>query len=91
MAYTFNITSGILPSGRTAFYGIRVNSDEKRFVIGYHTKYQDNFGLFNSDTKPDLLYKPEDFRSAVGFWADFIYSTAMLESKGSFFCLNTCD
>lgn len=91
MAYTFNIASGVLPTGRTAFYGTRVNSEEGRFVIGYRTKYEDNFGLFNTDTKPGLVYKANDFRDTVGFWADFIQPTATAESKGSFFCLNTYD
>ena len=91
MAYAFNITSGVLPSGRTAFYGTRVNSEEDRFVIGYRTKYQDKFGLFNTDAKSGLTYKPDDYRDTSGFWADFIQPTASAESKGSFFCLNTYD
>jgi hypothetical protein len=91
MAYNFNITTGVLPSGRTVYYGTRINSDEERFVIGYRTQYQGNVGLFNTNSKPGLIYTPDDFRKAHGFWADFIYPTAYAESKGSFFCLNTYD
>lgn len=91
MAYTFNITTGVLPNGRTAYYGTRINPAEGRFVIGYRTKYLDNVGLYNTDIKPGLTYRPEDFRPSFGFWADFIDPTAYVESKGSFFCLNTYD
>jgi hypothetical protein len=91
MAYTFNITTGTLPNGRTVYYGTRINSEEGRFVIGYRTKYQDNFGLYNTDSKPGLSYRPDEFSATAGFWAHFIYPTAYVESKGSFFCLNTYD
>ncbi|GAB3573345.1 hypothetical protein [Hymenobacter daeguensis] len=91
MAYSFNISSSVLPNGRTAYYGTRLNSPETRFVIGYRTKYEDNFGLFNIDTAPGLVYLPADYRAAHDVWADFIYPTAYVESKGSFFCLNTYD
>ncbi|GAB4036867.1 hypothetical protein [Spirosoma jeollabukense] len=91
MAYAFNISSAVLSTGRTVYYGTRLNSGESRFVIAYRTKYQDNFGLFNTDTKPGLTYNPNDYRADYGFWADFINPTAFVESKGSFFCLNTYD
>ena len=91
MAYSFPITSSVLPNGRTAYYAIRLNSSENQFIIGYRTKYQDNFGLFNIDVKTGLTYQPDDFRTAHGFWADFIFPTAYVESKGSYFCLNTYD
>ncbi|HZV69383.1 MAG TPA: hypothetical protein VFG10_07565 [Saprospiraceae bacterium] len=91
MSYTFNISSSVLPNGRTAYYGILTNSTETRFMIGYRTKYLDNYGLYNIETRTGLIYKPDDFRAAYGFWADFIYPTAYVESKGSFFCFNTYD
>ncbi len=91
MAYTFNITSSVLPNGRTAYYGKLTNSNETRFMIGYRTKYLDNYGLYNIESRTGLLYKPDDFRTTYGFWADFIYPTAYVESKGSFFCFNTYD
>lgn len=91
MSYSFNITSSVLPNGRTAYYGKITNSADPRFLIGYRTKYQDNFGLYNIQVKTGLVYKPDDYRSTYGFWADFIYPTAYVESQGSFFCLNTYD
>lgn len=91
MAYSFTIASSVLPNGRTAYYGTRLNSSENRFVIGYRTKYKDNFGLFNIDVKTGQTYQPDGFQQAHGFWADFISPTAYVESKGSFFCLNTYD
>ena len=91
MAYSFNITTSVLPNGRTVYFGTRLNSPEVRFTVGYRTKYQDNFGLFNIDTLPGIVYLPVDYRATHGIWADFIYPTAYVESKGSFFCLNTYD
>ncbi|MBO0360020.1 hypothetical protein J0X19_18815 [Hymenobacter sp. BT186] len=91
MAYSFTISSNVLPNGRTAYLGTRLNSPEARFTIGYRTRYQDNFGLYNTDVKAGLVYQPAAYRARYGFWADFIYPTAYVESKGSFFCLNTYD
>ncbi|WP_022823227.1 hypothetical protein [Hymenobacter norwichensis] len=91
MAYSFTISSNVLPNGRTAYLGARLNSPEARFTIGYSTRYQDNFGLYNTDVKAGLVYQPGTYRARHGFWVDFIYPTAYVESKGSFFCLNTYD
>jgi len=91
MAYSFNITSNVLPSGRTAYYAKLTNSNDPKFTIGYRTKYLDNFGLYNVDTKNGMVYQPDLFSATYGFWADFIYPTAYVESRGSFFCFNTYD
>lgn len=91
MAYSFNISSNVLPSGRTAYYAKLTNSTDPKFTIGYRTKYLDNFGLYNIDTKTGMVYLPDAYRATYGFWADFIYPTAYVESRGSFFCFNTYD
>lgn len=89
MAYDFAITSNVLSSGRTAYSAKLNNSSEPKFVIGYKTSYDGNYGLFNISTDGPI-YKPSDFPQ-YGFWSYFIYPTAMAESKGSFKCLNTYD
>lgn len=91
MPYDFKLSSTTLPTGRVAHYAQLNNSAEQKFVIGYKTLYDGNFGLFNTSVDNTLVYKPEDFENTFGFWAYFIYPTAMAESKGSFFCLNTYD
>ena len=91
MAYSFNISSGVLPSGRTAYYGQLINSNEAKFTIGYRTKYNENFGLYNVNVTTGLIYKPDDYRATHGFWSDFIFPTSYAESKGSFYCLNAYD
>jgi hypothetical protein len=91
MAYDFSISSNTLSNGRTVFYAQLMNSDEAKFVIGYRTLYDGNFGLFNIAVKDGLTYIPGDYKNEFGFWAYFIYPTAKAESKGSFFCLNTYD
>jgi hypothetical protein len=91
MAYDFSISSSTLSNGRTVFYGQLMNSDESKFVIGYRTTYEGNFGLFNFSVKDGLTYIPDDYKNQFGFWPFFIYPTAKAESRGSFFCLNTYD
>ena len=91
MAYDFSITSNTLASGRTAYNAQLLNSAEPKFTFAYRTTYLDNFGLFNTSLNNNLVYKPEDYEKEFGFWAYFIYPTAMAESKGSFLCLNTYD
>jgi hypothetical protein len=46
-----------------------------------------------ADEKPNLgvIYKPEDYKNSIDYWAYFINPTALAESKGSFHCLNTYD
>ncbi|ESU20295.1 hypothetical protein FEDK69T_28080 [Flavobacterium enshiense DK69] len=91
MAIDFSITSSVLSNGRTAYSGQRLNSSEPKFIIGYRTHFQDNYGLFNTTVAADQVYNPEDYKNEHGFWSYFIYPTAMAESKGSFKCLNTYD
>lgn len=91
MAIDFSITSAVTPSGRTAFNAQRINSAEPKFNIGNKTMYEGNFGLFNTSVAAGQIYNPEDYVAKYGFWAYFIYPTAMAESAGSFKCLNTYD
>jgi hypothetical protein len=62
-----------------------------KFYIGSDVVYQGNHGLSNLQLIPNLIYKPDAYETPFGFWADFIYPTAMCESKGSYHCLNTYD
>lgn len=91
MPYDFTLSSGTLANGRTAYYGQLTGTPDPRFVIGYRTQYLGQFGLFNTSTTPGLVYDAATFEQAFGFWAWFILPTAMAESKGSFYCLNTYD
>ena len=91
MAFDFARTSRVLPSGRTAYYGQLIGTSQPEFLIGNRTKFQDNFGIFNVSTPPGLVYHPQDYIDKFGFWAQFIYPTAMAESRGSFMCINTYD
>ena len=91
MAFDFARTSRVLPSGRTAYFGQLIGTAQPEFLIGNRTKYQDNFGIYNITNSPGLVYRPMDYVDKFGFWAQFIYPTAMAESRGSFMCLNTYD
>ncbi|WP_264564950.1 hypothetical protein [Flavobacterium sp. N3904] len=91
MAIDFSITSTITPKGRTTYNAQRLNSNEDKFNIGSKTLYDGNFGLFNTSVTTGQVYNPEDYVAKYGFWAYFIYPTAMAESSGSFKCLNTYD
>lgn len=91
MAIDFTITSNVLSSGRTTYSAQKNNSQEPKFTIGFRTKYEDNFGLFNTSVTANQVYLPVDYEAEYGFWANFIYPTAMAESGGSFKCLNTYD
>ncbi len=91
MPYDFAISSDILASGKSVYYGQLLKSDESRFVIGYRTMYEGNFGLYNIARKENLIYDPINFENDFGFWSYFIYPTAKAESGGSFLCLNTYD
>jgi hypothetical protein len=62
-----------------------------RFYIGSDVVYQGNHGLSNLQLVKGQVYAPASYEAPFGFWADFIYPTAMCESKGSFHCLNTYD
>lgn len=93
MPYDFTLSSSVLPNGRTAYYAQLNNSAEPKFLIGYKTLYDgNNFGIYNTSVLPGQeVYDPSKFAATFGFWAHFIYPTAMAESKGSYNCLNTYD
>lgn len=91
MAIDFSITSTVTPNGRTVYNAQRINSTETKFNIGNKTRYEGNCGLFNTTISAGQVYIPEDYVAKYGFWAYFIYPTAMAESSGSFKCLNTYD
>jgi len=90
MAHDFSISSSVLSNGRTAYSAKLNNSNEPKFIFGYKTSYEGNYGLFNTSVSDGQVYRPEHFLQ-YGFWSYFIYPTAMAESKGSFKCLNTYD
>jgi len=73
------------------YYATALDRNPGKFLIGTKTNYQGSIGLFNTSLINTVTYKPEDYESQYGFWAYFIKPTAMCESKGSFFCLNTYD
>jgi len=91
MPHDFSLSSGVLANGRTVHYARLNGSDQPKFVIGSRTMYAGNFGLYNTSVTPGLVYNPADYVKDFGFWAYFIYPTAMAESKGSYLCLNTYD
>jgi len=91
MPYDFSLSSGVLANGRTVNYARLNGSTQPKFVIGYRTMYEGNFGLFNTQVTQGLIYNPADYAAGFGFWAYFIHPTAMAESKGSYLCLNTYD
>lgn len=91
MAIDFSINSTVTPNGRTTYNAQRLNSTEAKFNFCSKTRYEENVGLFNTAITSGLTYKPEDYVKDYGFWAYFIYPTAMAESSGSFTCLNTYD
>jgi len=93
MPHDFTLTKDVLASGRTVYQAQLNNSAEPKFTIGYKTLYQQvNFGLFNTDVKAGQeVYDPVIFAPQFDFWAYFIYPTALAESRGSYWCLNTYD
>lgn len=91
MAYDFSLSSEVQANGRTVDYARLNGSATPRFLVGKRTMYQGNTGLYNTHVIPGLIYNPADYAAEYGFWAYFIYPTAMAESKGSYLCLNTYD
>jgi hypothetical protein len=93
MPHDFTITKDVLSNGRTVYNAQLNNSAEPKFYIGGRTLYDGtNFGLFNTRIETGQeVYDPAKFAQEFGFWAFFIYPTAMAESKGSYWCLNTYD
>jgi hypothetical protein len=64
--------------------------DGTRFFIGSRVPFEGGKGLMNLVGTPAQKYNRADFRSAQGFWADFIHPTAMAEGA-LFHTLNTYD
>lgn len=91
MPNDFLITNTILANGRTVYNAQILNSTDTKFTFASKTHYLGNIGLYNTSVSNSLVYRPEDYVSEHGFWAYFIYPTAIAESKGSFLCLNTYD
>lgn len=59
------------------------------FYVGTQTTYEGKKGLFNYEGDK---YDPANYHDAYGFWADFVFPTASVESLGGRFnCLNTYD
>jgi hypothetical protein len=90
MAYDFLLSSSTMTKG-LVYYAKLAGSSEPKITVGYKTLYHDNYGLYNTAIDQNLIYNPANYEAEKGFWAYFIYPTAMAESKGSFFCLNTYD
>lgn len=63
----------------------------KTFYIGSRTSYKGLAGLVNTRVQDGPVYDPALYEKEHGFWAWFVYPTAMCESKLSFHCLNTYD
>ncbi len=91
MTHDFKLSSQVLNNGRTAYSAELIGSDEPKFLVGYSTKYFDNFGIYNANLVANLSYKAADFTTKYGFWAQFIAPTAKAESVNSYLCLNTYD
>lgn len=71
----------------TKYFG---SIDGDRFFIGNRLSYQGNRGLMNVTGRPDQRYDRALFRSAHGFWADFVHPTS--KAEGAYFhTLNTYD
>jgi hypothetical protein len=62
-----------------------------RFFVGSDVFFEGHRGLMNIRDASGSPYKPADYRDRFGFWADFIYPTALCESSGFFQRLNTYD
>lgn len=91
MAYDFKIRSTVVSNGKTAYYAKIIGIDEPEFLVAYKTKYKERYGLYNSSSNNNHKYSASNFAEKYGFWAYFIESTALVESKLNFMCLNTYD
>jgi len=91
MAYDFSLSNEVQANGRTVDYARLNDSAEPKFLVGKRTMYLGNTGLYNTRIIPGLVYNPADYAAEYGFWAYFIYPTALAESSGSYVCLNTYD
>jgi hypothetical protein len=91
MAYDFKLRSEVLSNGKTANYAQLINLNEPEFFVGYSTRYDGMYGLYNPQKKDNVLYKPDYYATKYDFWAHFIYPTSNVESNNSFIDLNTYD
>jgi hypothetical protein len=91
MVHDFKLSSQVLSNGKTEHKARLLSSQQPSFLIGYSTKYINNFGIYNANTISGLDYKAADYVADFGFWATFISPTAKAESNNSFLCLNTYD
>jgi hypothetical protein len=92
MPHDFALSSSVVSNGKTAFFAQLNNSTEPKFFVGFRTKFDQNFGIYNTEVKTGQeVYDSKLFAPQFDFWAHFIYPTAMAESKGSYWCLNTYD
>jgi len=91
MPYDFILSSGVTSNGRTVHYAQLNGTAEPKFTIGNRTKYGNFCGLINTQAVPGLIYDPAHYATEFGFWAYFLYPTAIAESKGSYLCLNSYD
>jgi hypothetical protein len=91
MPYDFSLSSGVLANGRTTHYAQLNGTNEKKFTFAFRTMYDGNVGLYNTQVSGVPVYNPVDYMPEFGFWAKFIYPTAMAESQGAYTCLNTYD
>jgi len=91
MPYDFLISNKVLANGRAVYNASLKGSTQPEFFVANRTMYDGNFGLYNTQALPGLIYNPADYAADFGFWAYFIYPTALAESKGSYTCLNSYD
>jgi uncharacterized small protein (DUF1192 family) len=91
MVHDFKLSSQVLSNGKTEHKAKLLSTQEPAFLIGYSTKYINNFGIYNANTISGLDYKIATYEAEFGFWATFIAPTAKAESNNSFLCLNTYD
>lgn len=91
MSIDFTFTTGLTAKGQTIHFAQQNGSVLPKFTIGNRTKYGNYYGLINTQAVPGLIYDPAHYAVEFGFWAYFLYPTAMAESKGSYLCLNTYD
>jgi hypothetical protein len=61
------------------------------FFVGSDVRYINHRGLMNTSDTSGTPYQPAEYRGRFGFWADFIYPTALCESQGYYQRLNTYD
>lgn len=71
------------------YFGSIDNGED--FYIGKKVSYGSFYGLTNYFKKIGEVYRPEDYVAEHGYWAHFIYPTALCESNSHFNRVNTYD